>query len=170
MKNLIYSCISIFIFIANGLTASLLPPRKSTYHIAPPSWYLGYANPHLEIILHAESINLYNIALNPYPGVVLDSVAQSANRHVCYLQLNIQPTAQPGFLEFTVTPKEKRSKAQSAYTIKYELKQRRNKEAQAPGLTPNDVTYLIFPDRFCNGESDNDNADVQYKVLSLIHI
>ena len=164
MKNFIYCCISSLIFLASNLTASLLPPRKNTYHVAPPSWYLGFTNPELEIILHAENIGLYNIALNPFQGVTLDSVIQSANRHVCYLQLNIKPGTQPGFLEFTVTPKEKRSKAQSPFVLKYELKQRRGKEMQATGLTPNDVTYLIFPDRFSNGETDNDNADMQYRV------
>ena len=135
MKNLIYCCISTVFFLATNLSASLLPPRKSTYHIAPPTWYLGFANPHLEVILHAENISLYNIVLSPYQGVALDSVAQSANRHVCYLHLSIKPNTQPGFLEFNVTPKEKRSKAQSPFVLKYELKQRRAKEMQAPGLT-----------------------------------
>ena len=60
--------------------------------------------------------------------------------------------------------KEKRSKALSTYTLNYELKAKRSKDQQALGLTPNDVTYLIFPDRFCNGENDNDNENMQYRV------
>lgn len=58
----------------------------------------------------------------------------------------------------------KRSKALSNFTLNYELKAKRVKEQQAPGLSPNDVTYLIFPDRFCNGENDNDNENMQYRV------
>lgn len=164
MKNYILRVLFLLAILANSLSASILPPKKNVYHVAPPSWFIGFQNPQLEIILHAENINLYNIVLNPYDGVTLDTILQSANRHVCYLKVNISPKTLPGQLEFTITPKEKRSKAQSPFTLKYELKNKRSKELQAPGLTPNDVTYLIFPDRFSNGESDNDNADMQYRV------
>lgn len=164
MKKQIKHLILLFILGFNTLQASLLPPKKNTYHVAPPFWYIGFQNTQLEIILHAENISLYNIVLNPYSGVVLDTVTNTANRHVCYIKLNIAPNTPFGNLEFNVTPKEKRSKAQSAFVLKYELKQRRGKELLAPGLTPNDVTYLIFPDRFCNGETDNDNAEMQYRV------
>ena len=164
MKNRVIYILLTLLSITNSLLGSILPPKKNIYHFAPPSWCIGYSNTHLEIILHAENISLYNIVLNPYLGVTLDTIIQSANRHVCYLQLDIKQNTLAGILEFGITPKEKRSKAQSAFTLKYELKNRRAKALQAPGLTPNDVTYLIFPDRFCNGENDNDNADVQFRV------
>ena len=140
------------------------PPRKNIYHVAPPHWYVGYQNPRLEIILHAENIQQCNVTLTPYPGVNLDTVLASANNDVCYLQLRIQPNTAAGVLTFNIEPKEKRSKALSIYTLNYELKAKRSKDQQALGLTPNDVTYLIFPDRFCNGENDNDNENMQYRV------
>lgn len=71
MKKLILHCLSILLFATNNLFAGLLPPRKNTYHVAPPSWFLGYTNPKLEIILHAENISLYNIVMTTYPGVTL---------------------------------------------------------------------------------------------------
>jgi glycosidase len=142
----------------------VMPPRKNVYHIAPPHWYVGFQNPNLEIILHAENIQQFKISLAPYPGVFMDTVKPSANNDVCYIHLNIQPNTAAGILTFNIEPKEKRSKALSSYALNYELKAKRIKEQQAPGLTPNDVTYLIFPDRFCNGENDNDNENMQYRV------
>jgi len=142
----------------------VIPPRKNVYHVAPPHWYVGFQNPNLEIILHAENIQQFKISLAPYPGVLMDTVKPSANNDVCYIQLKIQPNSASGVLTFNIEPKEKRSKALSSFTLNYELKAKRVKEQQAPGLTPNDVTYLIFPDRFCNGENDNDNENMQYRV------
>lgn len=143
---------------------SILPPRKNVYHVAPPNWFIGYTNQQLEIILHAENIQLYNISLLPYVGVKLDTILASANQDVCYLKLHIHSATAPGNLEFSILPKEKRSKAQTAFTIKYELKNRRPIGQQSNGLTTNDVTYLIFPDRFCNGDQNNDDASTQYKA------
>jgi hypothetical protein len=91
MKKYILSALLLLAITANSLSASILPPKKNVYHVAPPSWFIGFQNPQLEIILHAENINLYNIVLNPYDGVTLDTILQSANRHVCYLKVNISP-------------------------------------------------------------------------------
>ena len=85
MKNFIYCCISSLIFLASNLTASLLPPRKNTYHVAPPSWYLGFTNPELEIILHAENIGLYNIALNEEETTALFSHFGTGDGGIRYL-------------------------------------------------------------------------------------
>ncbi len=46
------------------------------------------------------------------------------------------------------------------FIFSYELKQK-SQNTFSP-ITPADVTYLIFPDRFCNGDKTNDNAPLQY--------
>ena len=152
--------------ISKAQTNSTIPisqsiePRKDIYQISPPSWYIGFKDTTLEIILHAENIDLFNVTLNPYEGVSLIEKKASANRHVCYLSLNISPKTNPGNLIFNASVIEKQNRYVKDFSFTYELKVK-SMNNFAP-ITPSDVTYLIFPDRFCNGDKSNDNAPMQY--------
>ena len=137
--------------------------RKDIYQITPPHWYIGFKDTSLEIILHAENIDLFDITMANYEGVRFLNREASSNRHICYLHLSIAPTTKPGKLTFTATPPPQ---PQGRYTrnfqFTYELKTR-NSTTPIP-ILQNDVTYLIFPDRFCNGDKNNDNATMQFNT------
>lgn len=140
---------------------SNVQPRKDIYQIAPPSWYIGFKDTTLEIILHAENIDLFNIALQPYEGVEFLSVNKSANRHIAYLNLKMSPKTKPGILLFLASSIDKNQyRYIKDFAFTYELKSR-NSNLFTP-ITPSDVTYFIFADRFCNGDKTNDNAMMQY--------
>ena len=140
---------------------SKVQPRKDIYQIAPPSWYIGFKDTTLEIILHAENIDLFNLSLQPYEGVEFLSVNKSANRHIAYLNLKISPKTKPGIITFLATSIDKNpNRYIKDFGFNYELKSR-TANLFVP-ITPADVTYLIFPDRFCNGDKTNDNAMMQF--------
>jgi len=135
-------------------------PRMDIYHVAPPHWYIGFDEPELQIILHAENADLFEIQMQDYSGVEFVSKVNSANRHVCYINLKLSKNALPGTLTFTATPISSTQRYAKPFSFKYELKARAS--ALPPKITSQDVTYLIFPDRFANGDESNDNADVQF--------
>ncbi len=135
-------------------------PRKDIYQIVPPHWYIGFKDTSLEIILHAENIDLFNVTLTPYDGVSLIEKKSSANRHICYLSLNISKITKPGTLVFNASVIEKQNRYVKDFVFSYELRSR-TPNIFTP-VTPSDVTYLIFPDRFCNGDKTNDNSPMQY--------
>ena len=135
-------------------------PRKDIYQIVPPHWYVGFKDTSLEIILHAENIDLFNVTLAPFDGVTLIEKKASANRHICYLTLNISPKTKPGTLVFNATVIEKQNRYVKDFIFSYELRSR-TQNLFSP-ISPSDITYLIFPDRFCNGDKTNDNAPMQY--------
>ena len=140
------------------------PPRKPLYHLAPPNWYTGFKNPNLEIIAHGEEIGEYTISMKDYPGVTFKGTSKSANRHILYIHVHIDSHAKPGELEFSATPANLQDKLKKGYTFNYVLKARTPMAQQAPAIEQKDVTYLILPDRFCNGDPDNDRAPVNYNV------
>jgi glycosidase len=160
--------LSIYLWVALSLlpasSAIANPPRKPLYHLAPPNWYIGYKNNNLEIIAHGEELSQYKITLSNYPGVTLQSVSSSANRHIVYLQLNIDPSTKPGELEFNASPLNLQDKMRKGFSFTYSLKQRLPNSQHAPAIEQKDVTYLILPDRFCNGDADNDRAPVNFNV------
>ena len=79
-------------------------PRMDIYHVAPPHWYIGFDEPELQIILHAENADLFEIQMQDYSGVEFVSKVNSANRHVCYINLKLSKNTSPGTLTFTATP------------------------------------------------------------------
>ena len=158
----IHRLIYLFVFSISA-TLSATPPRKNIYHIAPISWFIGFENPNVEIIVHGEEISEYSIALNNYPGVTLNKVELAANRHICYLNITIDPNTQPGEITFTATPPQG-DKIRKPFTFNYKLDKRTPKNQQSPAVLPSDVTYLILPDRFSNGDIDNDRAPVTFNV------
>ncbi len=163
-KFLVFSIIyTLFAPAAMG-EISKLPPRKNLHHISPPNWFIGFEDTKLSLILHAENIESYTIKLVPYNGVALDTVLTSANRHIGYLELTINANTSPGELEFVISPKERRSKATNKYSIRYELKKRKEISLQPRGISSSDVTYHLEIDRFCNENPDNDNANLTHNV------
>ena len=145
-------------------TLAATPPRKPLYHLAPPSWYIGFKNNNLEIIAHGEEISLYTISMKEYPGVTMVGTSGSANRHIIYIQLKIDASAKPGELEFSANPTNIQDKLRKGFSFNYPLKNRTPLAQQAPSVEQKDVTYLILPDRFCNGDADNDRAPVNFNV------
>ena len=163
-KFLVISIIYIFFSSVVMGGPSKLPPRKNLHHISPPNWFIGFENNTLSLILHAENIESYTIELLPYKGVTLDTVMFSANRHIGYLELTINANTSPGELEFVISPTQRRSKATHKYSIRYELKNRKEISQQPRGISSNDVTYHLIIDRFCNENPDNDNANLTHNV------
>lgn len=131
---------------ATRLTAQL----PSIERIEPMNWWVGMKNPKLQLIVHGNNISQRNAALN-YPGVKLIKVNKVENPNYLFLDLEISSTAKPGSFPITFS-----SKNEKPVSYKYELKARDKSSGRVQGVTSKDVIYLIMPDRFANGDKEND--------------
>lgn len=159
-------CLHLLLIMTLGLLPKFLPagsPPAKLYHMAPSHWYIGYADPELEIILHAENVSMIELQMEAYDGVEFVGKVNTINRHVCYLQLKIAAGAKPGFLKFY-------SRAQvqvrglryiRPFTFQYELKARSAQNRNKIGLNSSDLLYRLNVDRFANGNPKNDQAAVK---------
>lgn len=119
--------------------------------VEPLFWWIGMKNPNLQLMVHGTDIATSEISLN-YPGVHLASVAHQENPNYVFINLVISPDAQPGTFQIFF---RKGKKDQTTYS--YELKSREPNSANRKGFDESDVIYLITPDRFANGNPNNDN-------------
>ncbi|MDA0686086.1 MAG: alpha-amylase family glycosyl hydrolase [Bacteroidetes bacterium] len=126
-------------------------------HLTPVHWYIGFSNPELEIIVHAPGAAYYNYTLKAYAGVQMKSQTSGAHPDIAYIHLTIDPSTQPGSLSIQAKAKTGVERLPS-FAFPYELKARRQADQRAEPIMPSDVMYLIFPDRFANGDPSNDNA------------
>lgn len=118
--------------------------------IEPINWWVGMKNPNVQLMVHGDGI----ASLTPeikYKGVTINKVERTTNANYLFLDLTINPTTQPGFIEITLKDKNK-----TVETVKYELKARQKGSANREGFNSGDVMYLILPDRYANGDTKND--------------
>lgn len=119
--------------------------------VEPLFWWAGMKCPNLQLMVHGTDIATSEISLD-YPGVRIASVAHQENPNYVFINLVISPDARPGTFRILF---RKGKKDQASYN--YELKNREPNSANRKGFDDSDVIYLITPDRFANGNPNNDN-------------
>ena len=114
----------------------------------PANWFAGMKDPTLQLMVYGQEISGAEVSTD-YPGVRIDSVVslQSPNYLLVYLNLS---GAQPGNVPLKFVLGRKTLKTT------FELKAREMEGSQRQGFTNADVLYMLMPDRFASGNSDND--------------
>jgi neopullulanase len=92
-----------------------------------------------------------NVSVN-YPGVELKQVIKVANPNYLFLDLVIDKNTQPGSLNIVFTNGKK-----TVATYPYQLLAREQGSAERQGFNSSDAMYLMMPDRFANGNPQNDD-------------
>ena len=121
--------------------------------IDPTDWYVGMKDATLQLMVYGPNIREANVTTD-YPGVAIDSLVRLDSPNYLLVYLNLKD-AQAGemTLNFKVGKQQKK--------VKYMLKNREMAGERRMGFTNADVLYMLMPDRFANGNSNN-NA---YKTM-----
>ena len=119
--------------------------------VAPSFWWAGMKNPELQILLYGENLALSDVSVSG-EGIFLKETVRQDNPNYLLLYLDLsEAKAQT----FQILLKNGKKKLQ----IPYELKSRVRRGEDVKGFTSEDVLYLIMPDRFANGNPENDMID-----------
>jgi glycosidase len=119
--------------------------------VEPPSWWIGMKQTHLQIMLHGKNIGKSSIKTS-YPGVRVVKRHALENPNYLFVDLNIAPSTKEGKVLFTLSQAGKEH-SQFHYTLSARKKDSSNRAS----FTPKDAIYLLMPDRFSNGNINNDN-------------
>lgn len=125
--------------------------------VQPASWWSGMKDTSLQIMLHGGGVGESEVSVSAR-GVRMDSVFRPANSNYLFLYLNVADTA-PQTFKIGLKSGKKVSE------IPYELKERDN-ALRAQGFSQADVVYLLMPDRFANGNLENDVAKGMREAVS----
>ncbi|MBQ1986535.1 MAG: glycoside hydrolase family 13 protein [Muribaculaceae bacterium] len=128
-----------------AITASV-SAKNAMPSIEPPFWWSGMNSPKLQLMVHGDNIRDAVPSID-YAGVTIDSIARLDSKNYQFLYLNVSPQAQPGTMTIVFKNGKKSVK------VPYELKKRDGIMPYA--FSSEDVLYLIMPDRFADGNSDN---------------
>lgn len=140
MKQLV----TFFLFIS----VLRLTAQVTIDHVEPPHWWVGMEHAQVEVLLHGKGIANYELTS---AQLKISGITKTENPN--YLFVTIETANQvAGTYNFEL----KKGKKVVA-TIPYELKKRTENSKNRKSFGPEDVVYLLMPDRFANGDQTNDS-------------
>jgi glycosidase len=147
MKNIL----ALFLF---SISAIAQPENKGRTaeaidRVEPPFWYAGMNLSSVQILFYGKNIAQYEVSVSN--KIVIENIKKTENPNYVFVTIN---TKNLPISELTFSFK---NKGKVAFTHKYELKQRKPNSKFRKGYDSSDVMYLLMPDRFANGNPNNDS-------------
>lgn len=115
----------------------------------PPFWWSGMNNPDLQVMFYGKNIAEYQVSSEG--KFVIKGITKTENPNYIFVNIDTQDLTS-GEILFHFKKKTK-----TVFTKAYSLKEREKNSATRSSYTSADVMYLIMPDRFANGNPDNDS-------------
>jgi neopullulanase len=132
---------------ANGQQAGPLISR-----IDPPNWWIGLPNP--MVMLTGKNLEQGKVSTNA-PGVSVLRTSQGRNGHYLFAWLEIAQSAPQGQISLTVTTAKGKQNGQWRLDRRNPAGRTAGENQGFNGFGPDDVIYLIMPDRFADGDPAN---------------
>lgn len=117
--------------------------------IEPPFWFSGMQNPELQILFYGTDISQCQITVANSSAI--SNVKRTENPNFIFVTINTQKI-NTNEIDFIFKLKD-----QSTFIQKYELRERRKNSALRKSFDSSDTIYLLMPDRFANGNRNNQN-------------
>lgn len=137
--------------VATWATAMTLQ-AEGLQHVHPLNWWSGMTDSRLQILLHGENIGQCSVSLAESQGIELLSTQRVENPNYLFVYVDLK-AAQPQTFQIELT-----QPGASAPSIRqpYQLLARDGHKPDPFG--PQDVLYLLMPDRFINANASLDSV------------
>ena len=132
-------------------TAMTMNAAMKVDRIEPTDWYVGMKDTSLQLMVYGQGIKTADVTTD-YPGVRIDSIVRLDSPNYLLIYMNLAE-AQPGTMTLNFRQGKQKQK------IPYQLKAREKNAHERIGFSNADVLYMLMPDRFASGRTDNDQMD-----------
>lgn len=151
---------SIFLTLL-ALTATVSPEavlrvdaaRGGTIPVAavdPPNWWVGHPKDTIQIVIRSGNLTGATLSSST-AGVEVLSQKVNAAGSVMVARVHIAADAEPGAVDLTF------SGPGGTGVVPFSLLARRSPAGRFAGFSPDDVIYLVMPDRFADGDPANND-------------
>jgi len=139
MKKYIVALLILFNFVSNA----------QIDRVEPPFWWSDMNLSEVQIMFYGKNIAQNEVAVSS--GLVIKTIQKTENPNYLFVTVDTKNVAAQDFV-FTFKNGKK------SFTQNYALKSRRENSKFRKSYDASDVIYLIMPDRFANGNPDNDSS------------
>ncbi len=116
--------------------------------VEPPNWWVGLTQDVL-VLLSGRNLQATHAECN-LPEVLVSRTQSSVNGDYLFVWLKLSPQVKSGTAVCRITT------AKGQTTFEFPIAARKQILGRNQGLAPDDVIYLIMPDRFADGDPAND--------------
>jgi hypothetical protein len=147
-------------FFANGQSSNFFEQvsAPSIDRIDPPNWFSGMSNREVELLFYCKKSSDLSISIHPesekFASLIKVEKSKLNNYYYVNLKINSQPS--DNHIYFIVNAAGSSGSLMLPYSIT-------PKSADPKGLSQADAMYMVFPDRFANGNSKNDSISNYYQ-------
>lgn len=132
-----------------ALPPRVVPAQHGDMYLEPANWWVGMKHNRVEVMFHYPGLAAYQVQLGKSVGVKLIGVEKGDSPNYLFVTLAISTKAPAQKVPVIF------SNGARAVTAEFPLFLR-DQLPKAQGLDSRDVIYLIYPDRFANGDPAND--------------
>ena len=146
---------SVLLLLAAGVLAAE-PPE--VVKVEPPNWWAGHSISPVRLLIRGTGLN----------GARIESAFRTGRVHpnargtALFVDVYVPRDAKPGAVSIKVITKE------GTAAVPFEITPRLSPGGRFQGFSPDDVMYLIMPDRFASGDTSND-AGIDKTSLRRYH-
>jgi len=133
--------------------ASPLLAAPQVTKVEPPSWWPGHSINPVRLLVRGAELKGASV-VTPGPGLTAGPVKVNDAGTYLFVDVTIAPGARPGPRSIAI-----RTTSGTA-TIPFELLPPLPRAGRFQGFSPDDVIYLVMPDRFADGDPSNDDPAV----------
>jgi len=148
-------CLLLFFSIQNTRTQNISLDR-----VEPPNWWVGMETTKLQLLVNGKNISR-TIPTIDYKGVHIESTSKLESLNYLFINLEVSKETKKGKFDVIFTTNEGN---ELVYTYVLKSKKERNNKNQS--VNASDVIYLITPDRFSNGDPENDSTKGTYEKVN----
>jgi glycosidase len=116
--------------------------------VEPPFWYAGMNHSNLQIMFYGKNIAQNEVSISN--GIIIKDIQKTENQNYVFVTIDTK-NIQAQDLVFTFKNGKK------SFTKNYSLKSRKENSRFRESYSSKDVMYLLMPDRFANGNPNNDS-------------
>ena len=141
------------LLVAYCLLITVQAQAPTVEKIDPPNWWTGMTIDPVRVLLRGRDLKNASILVPAGSGLRAGNLKWSDNGHYLFFDLTIGPNAKQGRHKLKVV------KPGGSTEFNFDIFPRAPAEGKYQGFTPDDVIYLLMPDRFADGDlSNNDPA------------
>ncbi len=161
-KNWIYVLIGLFIISCDNDKKSEIQNLEvkltnNIERVEPPNWWIGMKTRDLQLLVYGKNISDYVPVINS-SNVKLVSTEKVKNQNYLFLNISISENAEPESIEINFLNEDI-----IVDKYKFSLLERKENASEVVGFNNSDVMYLITPDRYVNGNPENDDIEYMYE-------
>ena len=148
-SSVFHTLVTLFLLLFCAIPSSA--KSISVEAVEPPNWWVGMKLNRVRLLIRGSGLRDFTARFDN-EELVVSEVDDLGNSNYAVVEFSVPERLAPGIYNLIIT------RGQDSATIKYPIIRRDPNEGKHQGFSNQDVVYLITPDRFANGDPNNDEV------------